>query len=112
MGNSSYIEFYENQNLFKYSGGHMDSYYDKIYTIKNGKFTLLHDGDYGAEDNSHIELDKYGNPIYRYYWNNVEVTKTKYNSLLNSVFDSSKAISVYSKKGYAWNQIRDAINNY
>ena len=63
-------------------------------------------------NSSYIELVKYGNPIYRYYWNNVEVTKTKYNSLLNSVYESSKAISGYSKKGYAWNQIRDAINNY
>ena len=113
MGNSSYIEYLDRKNLFKYSGGHMDEYYDKIYTIKNGKFVLLYDGEYGAEDNSKVQIDKNGMPIYKYYWNGKEATKNKYTSMLNDKFDKSKAVKpLLDVQAYNLNQIISAINNY
>lgn len=45
----------------------MDAFDDRIYSIVNGKIKLLAEGKYGAEDNSHVELDENNLPIYRYY---------------------------------------------
>lgn len=113
MGNGSYIQYIPNKNLFKYSGGHMDEYYDKIYTIKNGKFTLLSNGEYGAEDNSNVKYDENDMPIYKYYWNEKEVTKNKYELLLNNAFDKNNAIYPLSEgQGYNSYQIIEAISNY
>jgi len=80
-------------NLFAANGGNMDVYYDEIYKIQNGKFVRIHRGDYGAEDNSNVQIDSNGNPIYQYHWNNQKVTKTKYEQSLASAFDKQKSTS-------------------
>lgn len=87
-GGPSYFEY---ENLLCDSGGRMDEYYDKIYCIEDGKFKLLYSGNYGAEDNSKVEYDENGYPIYQYYWDNVEVTKTEYKTKKNTYFDTAKA---------------------
>lgn len=112
-GNSSYIYYIEGENLFDYSGGHMDSYYDKIYQIVDGEFVMLYDGVYGAVDNSRVEYNENGKPIYHYYWNNVQVSEEEYNDLLNKAFDRKKAICPFdANKAYSYKEIFEAIENY
>lgn len=112
-GNSSYIYYIEGENLFDYSGGHMDSYYDKIYQIVDGEFVMLYDGVYGAVDNSRVEYNENGKPIYHYYWNNMQVSEEEYNDLLNKAFDRKKAICPFdANKVYSYKEIFEAIENY
>lgn len=112
MGNSSYINYIEGKNIFKYSGGHMDVYYDKIYSIDNGDFVLHYTGDYGASDNSNIQFDSDGNLIYNYYWNNVKVSKEEYNNLINETYDSQSGININELKGSNYNDFLNIIENY
>ena len=79
----------------------MDEYYDQIYTIINGQFTALHNGNYGATDNSQLVFDSDGNPIYNYYWDGIEVySKTQYMNLLNSVYNTQQAVSPFDGVEY------------
>jgi hypothetical protein len=66
------------QNLISSGGGHMDEFWQKVYTIEKGQFVEIHEGQYGAQDNSHVQLDANGNPIYVYHWDNVIVSKDQY----------------------------------
>lgn len=89
------VSYLERKNLFCSSGGHMDVYYNKIYKINNGKFVKLYDGSYGAEYNANVQCDENGEPIYKYYWNDKEVSEAQYNKKLKAIFDKSKAINPY-----------------
>ena len=118
------FSYIEGQNLFRDLGGHMDVYYDKIYTIQDGQFALLYSGDYGAEDNSNVQLDESGMPIYNYYWNGTQVSsQEEYMTLLNQVYNTEQAITPYDGAQYEdgryvgnglcdYNEIIEAINNY
>ncbi len=112
-GNSSGVTFIKGKNLFDYDGGHMDTYYDHIYKIENHKFVLVAEGDYGAVDNSHVELDENGSPIYSYYWNNRQVSQSEYNSSLNNYVDLEQASVYYDAAvGYSYNEIKEAIKKF
>ncbi|WP_049962524.1 tetratricopeptide repeat protein [Oribacterium sp. FC2011] len=120
------LTYLEGQNIFRNQGGSMDEYFDEIYTLKNGQFILLHEGEYGAADNAQLVFDSDGNPIYNYYWDGTEVnSEEEYMSLLNSIYDTQQAISPYdgayfddTRMNYAGNglcdytEIFDAINTY
>ena len=95
------FSYIEGQNLFGDFGGHMDVYYNKIYTMKNGKFVLLHEGDFGASDNSNVEFDSDGNPIYEYYWNGIAVpSEDEYMNLLNGVYNAQEAVTPFDGAEY------------
>ncbi|MCL1876313.1 MAG: hypothetical protein FWF87_08670 [Synergistaceae bacterium] len=96
--------YFERKNLFHIMGGHMDNYSDRVYTIQNGEFVLLHNGRYGAEDNSKVQVDEEGNPIYQYFWNGKEVSDKDYERSLKAVFDDSKAVNAY-KNTYTASEI-------
>ena len=120
------FSYLEGQNLFCDSGGHMDVYWDKLYKIEDGQIVMVADGEYGAEDNAHVQLDAYGEPIYQYYWNNEQLdSEAAYNEQLNRVFDTSKAIDIYDGAEYDsvqgryvgngicdYDEIVEQINNY
>lgn len=93
--NRLYFSYLEKQNLLCNSEGNMDCYYDLVYRMRNGQLELVAEGDYGAEDNSHVQFDENGEPIYKYYWEGKEVTEEAYQKKLNEVYDTSKA-----KPGY------------
>lgn len=95
--NFTYIE---RENLLCNSDGVMDGYYDLVYCIIDGQMTLIAEGNYGAEDNSSLQVDENGNLIYKYYWNGVEMTEEDYNSALNEVYDMSKAAQGYETGAY------------
>ncbi len=87
-------EWIENENLLLTSGGHMDVYYDEVYKIEDGKFVLLGAGDYGAKDNSNVQYDEQGNPIYDYYWNDSALSKDEYEQNLNNLFNGTRATNI------------------
>lgn len=118
------LSYLEGQNLFMDSGGHMDGYYNKIYTIENGQFILLYSGEFGAEDNANVQYDSSGMPIYNYYWDGVQVSsQEEYMNLLNQVYNTEQALSPYDNAEFSngryvgnglcdYNEIIEAINNY
>lgn len=95
----------EKGNLLLVRGGHMDNYYDEIYKIEDGKFVTLAAGDYGAEDNSNIQLDENGYPIYDYYWNGMKTSEDEYERQLTDAFDMSMAVNTYQNI-YTYDQCR------
>ncbi len=106
------VSYMPEKNLMCDSGGHMDEYYDYIYKIENGQFVKCYSGEYGAEDNSHVECDENGYPIYRYYWEGVEVEKDEYDELLNAAFDTSNKVSPYDNCVTGFDEIIEAIHAY
>ena len=92
-----YFNYLERENLLCNSEGNMDSYTDLVFRIQNGRMELVASGAYGAEDNSDVQFDAEGNPIYQYEWNGVSMTKEEYEKALNEVYDPSRA-----KDGYVW----------
>lgn len=81
----------------------MDYYYDLVFYLQDGELILTDQGYYGAEDNSNVQYDKNGEPIYQYEWNGKQVTKEEYAKALNAVYDQSKAVRCYD-----WNQLYSA----
>ena len=94
------FRYIEGANLFRDSGGHMDEYYDKIYTLENGNFVLLYSGEYGAEDNSKVEYGDDGMPVYQYFWENEEVSSEEYDRKLNEVYDTEKEVNIFLDAQY------------
>ncbi len=89
--NRLHFSYLEKENLLCNSEGNMDCYYDLVYQIKDGELTLLAEGYYGAEDNSNVQYDEEGNPIYRYEWEGVEMSREDYEKALNAIYDTSRA---------------------
>lgn len=120
------LSYIEGGSLLMDSGGRMDVYYDTIYTLVDGEFIELQSGRYGAEDNSRVQFDADGLPIYKYYWSGAQVSsEEEYKRLLNSIFDEQKATDPYdgaefdsSAGRYVGNglcdleEIAEAIANY
>lgn len=98
------FSYIEGKNLFMDSGGHMDAYYDTIYSIENGTFVEQYKGEYESE----------GNSIYSYYWNGNKVSnKDEYEELLNQVFDKEKAKNLYENDNvYDYQEIIKQIIEY
>lgn len=94
------FRYIEGANLFRDFGGHMDEYYDKIYTLENGNFVLLYSGEYGAEDNSKVEYGDDGMHVYRYFWENEEVSSEEYERKLNEVYDTEKEVKIFQDAQY------------
>ncbi len=106
--NRLYFSYIEEEGLLCNSEGNMDYYYDLVYRLENGEMKLIAEGYYGAEDNSRVQFDESGEPIYKYEWNGKEMSKADYEAELNKVYDTSKA-----KRGYewdAWHSVDEMIN--
>lgn len=97
--NRLYFSYIEKGNLLCNSEGNMDNYYDLVYTMTDGQLSLVASGYYGAKDNSKLEFDENGDPIYQYEWNGKLMSHEEYSRALNAVYDTSKA-----RDGYAWEQ--------
>lgn len=97
------FSYIERGNLLCNSDGHMDTYYDLVYSLKDNRLTLISEGYFGAEDNTKLEFDGEGNPIYQYEWDGVKMTEEEYNAALNRVYDITKA-----KPGYEWGEWKTA----
>ena len=102
-GTPSYIE---RGNLLLDSAGHQGCYYDTVYTIINGKWKQIYHAENYELPSSNFEIDT--RIIHTYYIDDQEVTKSKYNSVLYSHFDRSKATKLVSGKSikYLFNELQ------
>ena len=102
------LNYIPGANLLRDCGGHMDEYYDAIYTLADGQAVRIALGEYGAEDNSDVRYDADGDPIYQYFWNGEPLADANaYAVCLNAVFDAGLAVSPYD--GAYWD---DAAGNW
>ena len=85
------LSYVERKNSFCDSGGHMDVYYDYVYSLGDEGAIIWHKGEFGAEGNSHVQCDAEGNPIYVYSWDGDEVSKKEYDANLEEAYDKDKA---------------------
>lgn len=88
------LSYVERSGYFHTSGGRMDVYWDGIFQLKDGVFTEIVHGDYGAEDNTNVQVDENG-PIYQYSWGGQTVSKAEYQQNLNSSFDFASTSNIF-----------------
>lgn len=110
--NRLYFSYIPGENLLCNSEGLMDTYYDLVYSIVDGEMTLIAAGYYGAEDNSNVQFDAEGNPVYQYEWNGVEMSKEEYEDELFSVYDTSRAVSYDYSSLYSVDEMIEVIEKY
>lgn len=107
-----YFTYIERKNLLCNSEGNMDCYYDVVYSIIDGEMQTIAQGFYGAEDNSNVQYDAAGNPIYYYEWNGVRMTEKEYERELSKVYDVNKSVSGYQYDHlYTVEELIEAIEN-
>ena len=99
------LSYIEGKNLFMNSGEDTGGHYDSIYSMLDGKISLINRG----------YLSKYdvnGEPIQGYYWNGERVASgEEYDNLLVGVFDKKKAKDSWIGL-CTYEEIINEINNY
>ena len=86
--NLEIIFYLEGTNYFLSSGGRMDYYHDKVYSLENGNFTLHHTGQFGYIDTLYPNKER----IYDYYWDGEKMNESQYKEELQAAFDEDTAI--------------------
>lgn len=92
----------------------MGIYYDDVYSIINGKMTVIAAGGYGVDDNT----KSFDESDYHYYWEGQEMTKDGYYAELKKVFNEDLATHEYGegyKYGgyeYRYGEVINAISNW
>lgn len=95
--NFTYIE---KSGLLCNSDGHMDYYYDIVYSLEGGILAPIASGLWGWLDESvYGQFDESGNPLYVYEWNGVRMEQAEYEEELNKIYDTSKM-----QQGYIWDE--------
>lgn len=90
------FSYLERKNLLCNGDGHMGVYYDIIYSIIDGKPTVVAHGDYGEvyDDRWQPILDENDDLVFEYFWNGQEVSADEYDQELRKVYpddeDSAK----------------------
>ena len=101
-GTFSYLE---RQNLFSVICPEGEVDYERIYTIQNGQFDILHEG--GV---IHPGGDLSGHTFY--LWDGEQVSsEAEYNNLLNGTYDESQAIQVDSGSLLSYGEILPLIRD-
>lgn len=77
------------QNQLCNSDGIMDYYYDDVYAIRNGKWTLTARGEYDNPEGWDAEAGRY--ICNHYVWNGREVTQNQYMSALDQAYNRTQA---------------------
>ena len=92
---SSFI-YEEGKNCIDDIYGHMGMNYDHVYTIKDGKWSQIANGEYGVKDDTNIQFDENDNMICDYYkWDYKDVDQKTYESNLAKVFNKADAKVLY-----------------
>ena len=94
-----YFTYIEKKNKLNNCDGHMGYYYDIIYSIEDGKWTVIFDGEYsGFEDEENVDYDE-ETGRYRctdYLVDGKETDEAGYNKALKKAYDLSAARDVES----------------
>lgn len=77
--------YIEKQNLFNNTGGLMGYYFDRIYSIENGKWICVADGE-------QTEMIGENDWVFQYKWDGEEVEEGVYKQSLDAVFDMEQKI--------------------
>ncbi len=97
------VTYIEKGNLICNSDGNMGYYYDRVYTIQDGKWRYVEGGKYGDGPDG-VQFDENGDYIGVYvyiwngeaesigYWDGKEISEEEYESHLNSVYPTEQAI--------------------
>lgn len=104
-GTLSYIE---RSGYFYSSGGHMDVYWDGVFQLKDGRFTEVAHGDFGAEDNTNVQFGENG-PIYQYVWNGQSVSETEYQQELKDSFDLASAHNILDEPIISFSELQQSL---
>ncbi len=110
--NRLYFSYIPGGNLLCNSEGNMDYYYDLVYQLSGGELVPVASGYYGAEDNSNVQFDTEGNPIYQYEWNGVKMSKEEYQRELSKVYDESRAVTYNYDGLHSLEEMKQMIENY
>lgn len=110
--NRLYFSYIPGGNLLCNSEGNMDYYYDLVYQLSDGELVPVAFGYYGAEDNSNVQFDGEGNPIYQYEWNGVKMSKEEYQRELSKVYDESRAVTYNYDGLHSLEEMKQMIENY
>lgn len=110
--NRLYFSYIPGGNLLCNSEGNMDYYYDLVYQLSDGELVPVASGYYGAEDNSNVQFDGEGNPIYQYEWNGVKMSKEEYQRELSKVYDESRAVTYNYDGLHSLEEMKQMIENY
>lgn len=87
-----YFEYIEKGNLLCNSDGVTGCYHDYIFSIENGKWKNLANGDY--------DLINYDTEEMEYFWDSKEVTEEEYYASLDQIFNRSAAKRVADSMPY------------
>lgn len=101
------VSYIEGENYFLASGGRMDYYHDKVYSLEGGTFILHHTGRFGYIDTLYANEER----IYDYYWDGEKVSKDEYQDLLHAAFDESRETRLLYR-GVSYAEIVAAIILY
>lgn len=110
--NRLYFSYIPHGNLLCNSEGHMDYYYDYVYKLIDGEMTLIASGTYGVADNSNVQVDENGEPIYEYRWEGVEMSEEDYQKELTKVYDISRAESCAYDDLVSADEMKKAVATY
>lgn len=110
--NRLYFSYIPHSNLLLNSEGNMDTYYDLLYRLQNGELTLIASGFYGAEDNSNVQFDDNGDPIYQYEWEGTFMSKDDYQKELSKLYDSSQAVTYNYEDLLTLEELQQTITHY
>lgn len=100
------FDYLENENKLRNDSGNMGFYYDYIYSIDDGKWTLKKSGEYYVEDNT-AEWD-WDDLIYK--WEGNIVSKADYERELRNFYDVENAKE--GKGIYSYEEILKELNKF
>lgn len=96
--------YIEKENLYCDVGGHMGEFYDRVYTIENGKWVHVAGGEYIAKD---LLIEEYD-----YVWEGEAVSEDEYYESLNAVYDIDKNRNVaYENQFEGLDEILSCLQN-
>lgn len=87
-----YFDYVEKGNLLCNSEGHMGYYYDYVFTIEDGKWGCIGEGEYGDGENG-VQFDENGDFIFVYRWEGETVEEQEYNRRLKEIYDKEQAVA-------------------
>ncbi len=100
------FDYLERKGLLCNSDGNMGFYYDRVFALKDGKWILMAEGEYGDPEGGPV-LDEEDNFIFQYSWEGKQVSGEEYEAALKEVYDRSRAKSpeIY----YDWKELQSLL---